>query len=119
VVAVVAAAGTTVGADNNKHKQHWERQKRWSWWQREQSSGGCGERVMALVTRVVCDEEGNDDGSKSDGNEGGRRATAMRAMATATVMTWAMVTAMRVVGNKKGNGKVGKGDGNSDEVGRQ
>ncbi len=33
-------------------------------------------------TRVACDEEGEGDGGKSDGNEGGRRATAMRAMAT-------------------------------------
>ncbi len=37
---------------------------------------------MALAMRVVCDEEGNGDGSKSNGNEGGRQATAMRAMAT-------------------------------------
>ncbi len=33
-------------------------------------------------TRVACDEEGAGDSGKSDGNEGGGRATAMRAMAT-------------------------------------
>jgi hypothetical protein len=33
-------------------------------------------------TRVACDKEGEGDGGKSDGNEGGRQATAMRVMAT-------------------------------------
>ena len=37
---------------------------------------------MALATRVACDEEGNVDGGKSDGDEVGGRATATRAMAT-------------------------------------
>ncbi len=37
---------------------------------------------MALATRVVCDEEGDGDGGKSDGNEGGGQATATRAIAT-------------------------------------
>jgi hypothetical protein len=37
---------------------------------------------MAVAARVACDEEGNGDGGKSDGNEGGGRATAMTAMAT-------------------------------------
>jgi hypothetical protein len=36
---------------------------------------------MAL-TRVACDEEGEGNGSKSDGDEGGRQATATRALAT-------------------------------------
>jgi hypothetical protein len=36
---------------------------------------------MAL-TRVACDKEGKGDGGKSDGDEGGGRATAMRAIAT-------------------------------------
>ncbi len=43
-------------------------------------------RAMAtvMVMMVVCDKEGNGDGSKSDGdgNEGGWQATAMRAIAT-------------------------------------
>jgi hypothetical protein len=38
-------------------------------------------RAMAS-TRVVCDEEGEGNGGKSDGDEGGGRATATRAMAT-------------------------------------
>jgi hypothetical protein len=37
---------------------------------------------MALATRVARDKEGNGDGSKNDGNKGGRRATATRAMVT-------------------------------------
>ncbi len=39
-------------------------------------------RAMASATRVACDEESNGDGGKSDGDKGGGRATAMRAMAT-------------------------------------
>ncbi len=35
-----------------------------------------------MATRVTCDEEGDGDGSKSDGDEGGGRATSARAMAT-------------------------------------
>jgi hypothetical protein len=63
---------------------------------------------MALVTRVVWNEEGNGHSGKSDGNEGDGRATGMRAMARA----------MRLVGDKEGKGKVGKGNGNGDEGGR-
>ncbi len=37
---------------------------------------------MALATRVACDKEGDGDGGKSDGNKGGRQATATRAMVT-------------------------------------
>ncbi len=39
-------------------------------------------RAMVLGTRVARDEEGNGNGSKSDGNKGGRQATATRAMVT-------------------------------------
>ncbi len=39
-------------------------------------------RARALAMRVACNEEGNGDGGKSNGNEGGRQATAMRVMAT-------------------------------------
>ncbi len=38
--------------------------------------------AMASATRVACDEEGDGNGGKSNGDEGGRRVTAMRAMAT-------------------------------------
>jgi hypothetical protein len=37
---------------------------------------------MASATRVACDKEGDGDSGKSDGNKGGGRATATRAMAT-------------------------------------
>jgi hypothetical protein len=37
---------------------------------------------MALVTRVACDKEGNGNGGKSNGGEGGRQATATRVMVT-------------------------------------
>ncbi len=43
---------------------------------------GRAARAIALATRVVCDEEGNGDGGKSDGNKGGGQATATRAMVT-------------------------------------
>jgi hypothetical protein len=36
--------------------------------------------AMASATRVVCDEEGDGNGSKSDGDKGGGRATSTRAM---------------------------------------
>jgi hypothetical protein len=36
---------------------------------------------MALATRVACDKEGNGNSGKSDGNKGGGRVTATRAMA--------------------------------------
>ncbi len=39
-------------------------------------------RAMASATRVGCDKEGDVDGGKSDGDEGGGRVTATRAMAT-------------------------------------
>ncbi len=42
-----------------------------------------GEAARAMAsTRVAYDKEGKGDGGKSNGNEGGRGATAMRAMAT-------------------------------------
>jgi hypothetical protein len=37
---------------------------------------------MASAMRVACDKEGDGNGGKSDGNEGGGQATAMRAMVT-------------------------------------
>jgi hypothetical protein len=76
--------------------------------------------VMALATRVeLCDEESDGDGfgSKSDGNKGGRRLTATRAMAAVTATTWVMATMTRLAGNKEGKGEGGKGDGDSDEGG--
>ncbi len=39
-------------------------------------------RAMASATGVACGEEGDGDGCKSDGNEGGGRAMATKAMAT-------------------------------------
>ncbi len=35
-----------------------------------------------MTMRVACEEEGNCDGGKSDGNKGGGRATATMAMVT-------------------------------------
>ncbi len=59
---------------------------------------------MALAMRVACNEEGNGDNNEGNGDEGGGRASATRAMAMATVTapTWAIVTTMRLAGNKKG-----------------
>ncbi len=88
-------------------------------------------RGIAMVSRVAQDKKGYVNGGKSDGNgikdgrqrgqcvKGGRRATATRVMATAMAMMWAMVTAMRLVGNKEVKDKGGKGNGNGNEGGRQ
>ena len=59
-------------------------------------------RAMALATRVECDKESDGFGGKSDGNEGGRRLTATRAMATVTETKWVMVMVTRLAGNKEG-----------------
>jgi hypothetical protein len=73
-------------------------------------------RAMALATRVEsCDKESDGFGSKSDGNEGGRRLTATRLVATVTVTTWVTVTVTRLAGDKEGKGEGGKGDGDGDE----
>jgi len=74
---------------------------------------------MALATRVECDEESDGFGGKSDGNEGGRRLTATRAMATVTATTWLMATVTRLAGDEEGKGEGGKGDGDGDEGGGQ
>ncbi len=65
-----------------------------------------------VVTNVLCNKEGGGDGNKSNGDEGGGRATAM-------ATTWAMATAMRLAGNKEGKCKGGKFDSNGDEGGWQ
>jgi hypothetical protein len=41
-------------------------------------------QAMVLATRVECNKESDGFGDKSDGNEGGRRLTATRAMAMVT-----------------------------------
>ena len=76
---------------------------------------------MALAMRVACNEEGNGDNNEGDGDKGGRRASATRAMvmATVTAPTWAIVTMMRLAGDKKAKGKGGKGNGDGDEGGGQ
>jgi len=60
---------------------------------------------------VECDEESNGFGSKSDGNEGGRRLMATRAA------MWLMATVMRLAGDEEGKGESGKGDADGDEYG--
>ncbi len=78
-------------------------------------------RRMALATRVACNEEGDGNGYKSDGNKGDGQATVTRAMVTAMAMakatTWVMVMVTRLAGNKEGKGKGSKGDGDDDEGG--
>ena len=74
-------------------------------------------RVMALATRMECDEESNGFSGKSDGNDGGRRLTATRVMATVTATLCLMATVMRLAGDEEGKGEGGKGDGNGDEGG--
>jgi hypothetical protein len=76
-----------------------------------------------LAMRVACNEEGDGNGYKSNGNEGDRGATVMRvmgtAMATAKATTWVMVMVMRLAGSKEGKGKGGKGNGDDIEGGMQ
>jgi len=57
---------------------------------------------MALATRVECDKDSDGFGGKSDGNEGGRRLTATRAMAMAMATKWVMVMVTRLAGDKEG-----------------
>ncbi len=68
---------------------------------------------MALATRVTCNKESDGNSNEGNGNKGGRQAMARRAMAMATemAMTWGMATAIRLVGNKEGKCKCGKGNG--------
>jgi len=72
---------------------------------------------MALATRVEFDEDSDCFGGKSDGNKGGRRLVATRAMATVTATKWLMATVTRLAGDKEGKGEGGKGDGDGDEGG--
>jgi hypothetical protein len=60
---------------------------------------------MAFAMRVVCDEEGSGNSGKSNGNEDGMQAMAMRAMATGMATMWAMAMAIRRAGSKEGKGK--------------
>ncbi len=76
-------------------------------------------RAMTLVTRVECDEESDGFGGKSDGNKGGRRLMATRAMATVTATTRLMAMVTRLAGDEEGKGEGGKGDGDGDEGGGQ
>ncbi len=77
-----------------------------------------GERnVAGLATRVECDKGSDGFGGKSDGNEGGRRLTATRALATVMAATWLMVKVTRLTGDEEGKGEGGKGDGGGDEGG--
>ncbi len=80
-------------------------------------------RRMALATRVACDEEGDGDGYKSNGDEGDGRVTATRAMGTAMMTAkatmWVMVMVTRLAGDEEDKGKGGKGDGDDYEGGAQ
>jgi hypothetical protein len=67
---------------------------------------------IAMATKVLCNEEGSDDGGKSNGDKDGRQATA-------TVTTWAMAMATRLVGDKEGKCKGGKGNGDGNEGGQR
>ncbi len=64
--------------------------------------------ARAMATKVACNDEGSGVGSKSNGDKGGRQATA-------TATTWAMAMATRLAGNKEGKCEGGKGNGNGNE----
>ncbi len=61
-----------------------------------------------VVTKVSCNKEGGGNSGKSNGDKGGRRATA-----TATM--WAMAMEARLAGNKEGKCKGDKGNGDGNE----
>jgi hypothetical protein len=65
-----------------------------------------------VATNVSSNEEGGDDGGKSDIDEGGGQATA-------TATTWAMATAMRLAGDEEGKCKGGKFNSDGNEGGWQ
>ncbi len=75
-------------------------------------------QAMTLATRVVCNEEGNDDGGKRNGNEGNGQVTATRAMVATMATTWVMAMATRLAGGEEGEGDGGKGNGEGNEEGR-
>ncbi len=58
--------------------------------------------------KVLCNEDCGGVCGKSDGNKGGRQATAM-------ATTWVMATKTRLVGKEEGKCKGGKGNGNGNE----
>ncbi len=53
-------------------------------------------QAMALAMRVEYNEESNGFGGKSNGNEGGRRLTATRVVATATATSTTWVIAVPI-----------------------
>jgi len=53
-------------------------------------------QAMALAMRVEYNEESNGFGGKSNGNEGGRRLTVTRVMATATATSTTWVIAVPI-----------------------
>ncbi len=64
-------------------------------------------RAIALAAWAACNKEDDGNSNEGNGNKGGRQVMATRAMAT----MWAMATGMRLIGNKEGKGKGGKGNG--------
>ncbi len=96
------------------------------------------QRAMLSAMRVKCDKESDGFGCKSNGNKGGRRFRATRAITTVMATTWvrvmvtrlvratkrararvakAIATVMRVVGNEEGNGYGVKSNGNGNKGG--
>jgi hypothetical protein len=51
--------------------------------------------ARAMGMKVSCNKEGGGDSSKSNGDKGGRQATAMATM-------WAVATATRLMGKEEG-----------------
>ncbi len=66
---------------------------------------------------MECNKESNGFGSKSNGNEGGRRSMATRPMTMVKATTWVMAMVTRLAGDKEGKGEGCKGDCNSNEGG--
>ncbi len=67
---------------------------------------------------MECNKESNSFGGKSNGDKGGGKSIATRAMATVKAATWAMAMVRRLAGDEEGKGKGSKGDCNGNESGR-
>ncbi len=72
------------------------------------ADSNCNGGQNRVPMKVSCNKEGGGNGSKSDGNKGGRQATAM-------ATTWAMATETRLVGDEEGKCKGSKGNGEGNE----
>jgi hypothetical protein len=117
--AMVMAMATRVVGEQRQWHQRGQLQRQQGLWENNSNGNKEGDG-NGNAMRLACNKKGNGESCKSnrDRYEGSRQATATRAMARVTAMTWMMATARRLMGDKEGKAEGGKGDGDSDEGGR-